>query len=133
MHTTSEQGHIVKTAMKQKSLATLLAAILLTAFANAAVTYGLDDEDTDVRLVNAKVVEVTDGHVSVVTRTGVEHVIAIDGKDTKVRIEGRLVSLKDLREGDVVTIELDEVNPVKFAKNIEIAAQANSQVARAKP
>jgi hypothetical protein len=119
--------------MRLKHLAALLAAILFTAFVNAAFAADADDDkDTDTRLVNAKVVEVTDGRVSVIARTGVEHVIAIDGTDTKVVLEGKVVSLKELREGDVVTVELDEFNPLKFARNIQIATQSN-QVARARP
>ena len=97
-------------------------AALLMAFSPAiiwAATDG-DDEDTDLRLVDARVVEVTDAHVSVIARTGVEHVIAVDRVDTKVTIDGQVVSLKDVREGDVITVELDPQNPMMFAKNISM-------------
>lgn len=123
----------VNRKMKRKSLATVISAALIFAFSSASLAARADDEDTDTRLVNAKVVEVTEGHVSVMSRVGVEHVIAVDGSDTKVVLGEKIVSLKDLREGDVVIIELDEVNPLKFARNIAIAAQGSSQVARMKP
>lgn len=118
--------------MKRKSLAAILALTIFAVFQTSALAAD-GEEDTDTRLVEAKVVEVTDARISVIARTGVEHVIGIDNSDTKVRVEGKLVSLKDVREGDVVTIELDEVSPVKFARNIQIATQNGSQVARAKP
>ena len=119
--------------MRRPNRAALFAAILLTVFSTNALAASLNDEDTDTRFVNAKVTEVNDRHISVMARTGVEHVIAIDGTDTKVKIEGRVVSLKDVREGDIVTVELDEQNPLKFARNIVIATQANHQLARARP
>ncbi|HYP52171.1 MAG TPA: hypothetical protein VEQ42_01445 [Pyrinomonadaceae bacterium] len=110
--------------MKRQHLAGLLATLLLlvsatTAAANDPVT--LEERDTDTRMVEARVVEVSDARISVIARTGVEHVIGVDSAGTKVRLEGRLVSLKDVREGDVVTVELDEKNPVKFARNIDLA------------
>jgi hypothetical protein len=118
--------------MRHKQLAAIFAALLLTF--SAAATYaaaGDGEGDTDTRLVNAKVVEVTDEHISVMAQTGVEHVIAINRTDTKVTIEGRVVSLKDVKEGDVITIELDAQKRVKFAKNIAIRADANgAEVAR---
>ncbi len=120
--------------MKRQRLASLFAGILLLACSSAALAANEIQEDTDTRMVSAKVVEVTDMRISIISRSGVEHVIAIDNSDTKVMLEGNLVSLKDLREGDIVTVELDEQNPVKFAKNIDISVQANaSLVARAKP
>jgi ABC-type Fe3+-hydroxamate transport system substrate-binding protein len=120
--------------MKHQRLASLFAAVLLLAFSTVALAADEPQADTDTRMVSAKVVEVTDMRISIITRAGVEHVIAIDNSDTTVMLEGNLVSLKDLREGDIVTVELDEQNPVKFAKNIDISLQsANSLVARAKP
>ncbi len=89
--------------------------------------------DTDTKLNEAKVVEVTDTRISVMARTGVEHVIAVDGAETKVKLAGKMISAKDVRVGDIITIELDENNSVKFAKNIFIALPSNSQVARARP
>ncbi len=50
---------------------------------------------------------------------------------SKFRI--KIVSLKDVKEGDIVTVELDESSAVKFAKNIVTEVQSNSQVARIKP
>ena len=117
--------------MRRKNLAAVVAAMLLV-FSTAALAADTDDKDTNTRLVNVKVVEVTDGHISVITPKGVEHVIAIDDEGTKVMIDEEFVSLKDLREGDTVTVELDTLNPLKFAMSIEISAQAASQVARAR-
>jgi len=84
-------------------------------------------------MVDAKVVEVNERHNSVVARTGVEHVIATDSADTRVTQEGKRVSLKDLKVGDVVTVELDEQSQVKFARHISIGAGAGSTLASAKP
>jgi preprotein translocase subunit YajC len=80
-------------------------------------------------MIDAKVVEATDTHISVIARTGVEHVIAIDRADTKVTIDGMGVSLQDVREGDVVTVELDANNPIKFARNISMRSD-QTEVAR---
>ena len=108
--------------MKQRHLVKILTAALLLTFFSFTATRAssLEDanEDTDTRMIDARVVEVTDARISVVARTGVEHVIAIDRADTKVTIDGLAVALQDLREGDVVTVELDADNPMKFAKNI---------------
>lgn len=120
--------------MRKRSLACLFAFLLALTVSGPALAADADaDTDTDTRKVDAKVVEVNERHISIVARTGVEHVIAIDGKDTRVRIGGKLVSLKDVREGDVVTVDLDEQNPLKFARNIVIATQADSAVAKARP
>lgn len=120
--------------MKRQRLASMFAAFLLTTiFSGATLAATAMDEDTDTRMIDAKVVEVADNHISVIARTGVEHVIAIDGGDTKVKIEGKAVSLKDVREGDVVTVELDAAKQIKFARIIVIAAQSDSEVATAKP
>jgi hypothetical protein len=119
--------------MKQRRLVNILtAALLLTLFSyTAARASKLEDanEDTDTRIIDARVVEVTDARISIVARTGVEHVIAIDRTDTKVTIDGLAVSLQDLREGDVVTVELDADNPMKFAKNISMRSD-QMEVAR---
>jgi hypothetical protein len=116
--------------MRRKPLAVLMAATLLSFFSIGiqAAPFG-GDEDTDTRIVEARVVEVAEAHVSVMARTGVEHVIAVDREGTKVRINGEIVSLKDLREGDVVTVVLDARKPIKFARNIEMRPEG-SQVAR---
>ncbi|HEX8921267.1 MAG TPA: hypothetical protein VF766_07295 [Pyrinomonadaceae bacterium] len=119
--------------MKQRNLVKILTtALLLTLFSYTAArasNLGDANEDTDTRMIDAKVVEVTDARISIVARTGVEHVIAIDRTDTKVTIDGLVVSLQDLREGDVVTVELDADNPMKFAKNITMRSD-QTQVAR---
>ena len=116
--------------MNRRYLASLLAALLLTFFSNAALAANDDkNEDTDLRKVDARVVEVADGHISIIARSGVEHVIAIDSASTKVTIEGQAVSLKDVREGDVITVELDEHNPVMFARTITMSTE-QAQVAR---
>ena len=114
--------------MKRKALAAILAALLLLIFASVVAGRNSKDEDTDLRIIGAKVVEVADSHISVMARSGVEHVIAIDGSGTKVTMDGKVVSLKEVREGDVVTVELDAKKPVKFAKYILMRSE---QVARA--
>ena len=114
--------------IKQRLYAILLAALMMAAFSSYTLA-AYTDEDTDTRFVNARVVEVTDAHISIVARTGVEHVIAIDNKNTKVTMDGREVSLKDLREGDVVTIDLDAQKKIMFAKNIYMNS-AQLEVAR---
>jgi hypothetical protein len=86
-------------------------------------------QDPDNGFIAARVVEVTDNRVSVIAASGVEHVIQIDEKKTRVRLEGRTISLKKLREGDVVNIVLDSENPIKFAKSISMV-EGTSQLAR---
>ena len=95
----------------------------------ALTTDGDTDEDTDLRIVDARVVEVTDERISVIARSGVEHVIAINRADTKVMIDGEVVSCKDVRVGDVLTIELDAQNPLKFARNISMRSET-TEIAR---
>ena len=116
--------------MKQKRLVSFLAVMLLMFFSSAVqAATGDEGEDTETRFVQAKIVEVAESHISVMARTGVEHVIAVDREGTKVTIDGVVVSLKDVREGDIATIELDARKPVKFAKNILMRSE-QSQVAR---
>jgi hypothetical protein len=108
--------------MKLRYAAAILSIVILTLFSTTA-TFALinsSKDDTDTRLIDAKVVEVTDAHLSVIARTGVEHVIAVDRAGTKVTLDGRAISLKEVREGDVITVELDALNRVKFAKNISM-------------
>jgi hypothetical protein len=114
--------------MRRKNLAAIFFSMMVMLFAvNAqAAIAGGGDKDTDTRFVNAKVVEITDAHVSVIAQSGVEHVIAIDSEKTHVTREGQTVSIKEVREGDVITIELDEQNPVKFARNISMSTQATA-------
>ena len=119
--------------MKRRSLAlTLGILVALVAHASAALAGGPKDEDTDARMVDAKVVEVNDSHISVVARTGVEHVIATDAADTHVVRKGRRVKFRELKVGDLVTVELDAARPVKFARHIVIGEQAPSDVASAR-
>ncbi len=84
-------------------------------------------------MVDAKVLEVTEHRISVMARTGVEHVIAINDSSTTVLMGGKVIALKDLRQGDVVTVELDASNPLKFARQIRIAAQSDSELATVVP
>jgi hypothetical protein len=116
---------------KIQLLAGAFLVVLMAAFSASAqaVSDSPTEEDTETRLVDAKVAEVTEGRISIFARSGVEHVIAINNEKTKVTIEGQAVSLKDLREGDLITVELDEKNPVKFAKNISLKS-TQEQVAR---
>jgi hypothetical protein len=89
-------------------------------------------EDTDVHKVDAKVVEVTDGHISIVARTGVEHVIATDAADTHVTLRGKRVDMKKLQVGDVVTVDLDPASQLKFARRIVIGEQTGAALASAR-
>ena len=116
--------------MTKRLLAAAALALLVTFSPNPALASGDDDSDTDTRFVKARVVEVGERRIAVVTRSEVEHVIAVDGENTKVRVGDRLVSVKDLREGDVVTVELDELNPMKFARNITVGVRRAEQTAR---
>jgi hypothetical protein len=104
-------------------------AFLSSAAVARAANVEDSNEDTDTRMTDAKVVEVTDTRISVIARTGVEHVIAIDRADTKVTIDGLVVALQDVREGDMVTVELDADKPVKFARNISMRSD-QMEVAR---
>jgi archaellum component FlaG (FlaF/FlaG flagellin family) len=118
--------------MRRRHLVTIFATLLLALLPTAvwaSATGGETDEDTDLRIVDARVVEVTDERISVIARSGVEHVIAINRTDTKVLIDGEVVSCKDVRVGDVLTIELDAQNPLKFARNISMRSE-NTEIAR---
>lgn len=114
--------------MRRQHLAILM-GILVAGFLATTTLAGNTDADTDNRFVNAKVVEVTEHRISIIARTGVEHVIAIDDESTKVVLKGEVTRHKDLKVGDIVTVELDEKNPLKFARSINIAGRSNSQVA----
>lgn len=113
--------------MNRLSFATAFFALLL-ALGPAALAS--NDQDTDTRLVGARLVEVCETRISVMTRDNIEHVIAVDGKGTKVRVGDRVVPLGELQTGDLVTVELDEANPVKFANDILINVRAAQQSAR---
>ena len=118
--------------MKPRSLPIIFAVLLLAFFYTNALAVSDPEEgkDTDTRMINAKVVEVNDSHISVIARTGVEHVIAVDRNDTSITRDGKIVSLKDLREGDVVTVELDANKKMKFAKNISLRPAQVEMTAR---
>src|SRR5436305_15036606 len=104
--------------MKRRSLAfTLSILVALAAHSAAALAATPKNDDTDAHMVDAKVVEVNDTHISVVARTGVEHVIATDAADTHVVRKGKRVKFKELKVGDLVTGELDASKSVKFARH----------------
>ena len=118
--------------MRRRSLASLIAVLLALAAYAPALAAGQAEEDTDARMVDAKVVEVNARHISVLARTGVEHVIATDAADTHVTHAGKRVELKKLQVGDVVTVHLDAASQLKFARRIVIGEQAGTAVAAAK-
>jgi hypothetical protein len=119
--------------MRRRSLASLIAVMLtLAAYAPTFAASDGAQPDTDVRKVDAKVVEVNERHISIVARTGVEHVIATDAADTHVTLRGKRVELKKLRVGDVVTIDLDASSQMKFARRIVIGEQSGDTVASAR-
>ncbi len=112
---------------RQHLAAFFMSMMLMLVSINAkAALNGDDNKDTDTRLLNARVVEITDAHVSVIAQTGVEHVIGIDPEKTRVTREGQSISIKEVREGDVINIDLDEKNPIKFAKNISMRTEATA-------
>jgi len=119
--------------MRRRSLASLFAVLLaLAAYAPALAAADGEQKDTDVRMVDAKVVEVTKGHISIIARTGVEHVIATDAADTHVTLKGKRVEMKKLQVGDLVTVDLDVANPLKFARRIVIGEQSGEVLASAR-
>ncbi|HEX8499654.1 MAG TPA: hypothetical protein VF659_03615 [Pyrinomonadaceae bacterium] len=119
--------------MRRRSLASLFAVLLaLAAYAPALAASDGEPQDTDVHMVDAKVVEVNRRHISVVARTGVEHVIATDAADTHVTHKGKRIELKKLRVGDLVTVDLDVANPQKFARRIVIGEQGGETLASAR-
>ena len=118
--------------MRRRSLAGLIAVMLTLAAYAPALAASDGGNEPDTLMVDAKVVEVTESHISIVARTGVEHVIATDAADTHVTLQGKRVDLKRLRVGDVVTVDLDALNPLKFARRIIIGGQTGDTVASAK-
>lgn len=80
--------------------------------------------------VDAKVVEVSATRIAVIAKSGVEHVIAIDEKKTKFYVEGQTVMANEIKEGDIVTVELDLNNPIKVARSIEMASVLGNQLAK---
>lgn len=114
----------------RKLILTAFGLMFLISFCVATALAAGGGEDTDTRFVNARVVEVNDHHISIIARSGVEHVIAIDGEGTRVSKGEKVVSLKDVRVGDLITIELDEEHPIKLARSISVAQPSDTQVAR---
>ena len=118
--------------MKRRSLASVIAVLLALAAYAPALAASDPEQDNEVRMVDAKVVEVNTRHISVVARTGVEHVIATDAADTHVTLAGKRVELKKLRVGDIVTVDLDRASELKFARRILIGEQSGTAVASAR-
>ncbi len=56
--------------MKRRSLAVIF-SILVSVAAQTAAAAASDHDDTDARMIDAKVVEVNSRHISVIARTGV--------------------------------------------------------------
>ena len=118
--------------MKRRSLAIVMGILVALAAHTASAAAAPNDDDTDARMVDAKVVEVNDRHISVIARTGIEHVIATDTADTHVVRKGKRVKFKELKVGDFVTVELDASKDVKFARAIVIGQQPATDVASAR-
>ena len=104
-------------------------ALLVALGATRGIAAVNNNDDPDNRLIDARVVEVNERHISVVARTGVEHVIAVDRTGTRVRRGNKYVSFAELRKDDIITIDLDEARQIKFAKQIEITHPSGDQVA----
>jgi len=105
----------------------LMTLLMFSASLSAAAANFNDNENI---LVDARVVEICEGRISVVAQTGVEHVIAVDGTNTAVKKGDSEVSMKDLRIGDVITVELEAKSRIKLAKQIEISRPRDVEVAR---
>lgn len=118
--------------MRRRSLASLIAVVLALAAYAPALAASDGEKEPDTLLVDAKVVEVNSRHISVVARTGVEHVIATDAADTRVTHKGKRVEIKRVQVGDVVTVELDALSPLKFARRIVIGDKAGATLASAR-
>lgn len=117
----------------QKKQFRLAVLVLAVAAFSSNVTFAAirsDGDDTESKFSNARVIEVTESHISIVATTGVEHVVAVDGNHTAVLVNGIRVSIKDLREGDLVSIQLDVKNPVMFAREIRLAQHASEVAAK---
>ena len=118
--------------MRRRCLASLIAVVLALAAYAPALAASDGEKAPDTLMVDAKVVEVNERHISVVAKTGVEHVVATDAADTHVTLKGKRVNVKRLRVGDVVTVELDALNPLKFARRIVIGEQTGQTLASAR-
>ncbi|MBC7929911.1 MAG: hypothetical protein H7Z38_05015 [Rubrivivax sp.] len=118
--------------MKRKSLACLIAVLLSAVVYIPALAASDPAQDTDARMVDAKVVEINDKHISVIARTGVEHVVATNAAETRVTHKGKRIAFKKVRVGDIVTVELDATSRLKLARRIVVADQTTSTVASIK-
>lgn len=116
--------------MKRRVGVTLGVALLLALSATRGLAAADDTEDTDGRMVDARVVEINDQHISIMARSGIEHVIGIDRAGTRIKRGNKYVTFAELHKDDIVTLELDATKQVKFAKQIEITRVAGDQVAR---
>ncbi|HEX8180955.1 MAG TPA: hypothetical protein VF525_15520 [Pyrinomonadaceae bacterium] len=116
--------------MKRRASFTFGIALLLALGAARGLAAVDGNEDTDGQLVGARVVEINSEHISVMARSGVEHVIAIDRAGTRIKRGDKYISFADLHTDDIVTVELDAAKQVKFAKQIEVTRQSGDQVAR---
>jgi hypothetical protein len=116
--------------MKRRVSLTFGIALLLALSAARGLAAADDAEDTDARMVDARVVEINDQHIAVMARSGVEHVIGIDRAGTRIKRGNKYVTFAELHKDDIVTLELDATKQVKFAKQIEITRAASDQVAR---
>ncbi|MGH9942279.1 MAG: hypothetical protein ACRD9R_07975 [Pyrinomonadaceae bacterium] len=112
--------------MKRSKLQNIIGIMIMLALSSTWTIAKPLGDDTENKLVDARVVEIAERHISVIAQTGVEHVIAINREGTKVWLGERSVSLRDVHVDDVITIELDEANAVKFAKQIEIMESSKS-------
>ncbi|HYH84548.1 MAG TPA: hypothetical protein VEX60_03640 [Pyrinomonadaceae bacterium] len=115
--------------MRRKSLACVIAVLISAVVYVPALAASDPAQDTDARMVDAKVVEVNDKHISVIARTGVEHVVATNAKDTRVSLKGKRIAFKKLRVGDIVTVELDATKQLKYARRIVVADKTASTLA----
>lgn len=118
--------------MKRKSLACLIAVLLSAVIYVPALAASDPAQDTDARMIDAKVIEINDKHISVMARTGVEHVIATSAADTRVTRKGKRIAFKKMRVGDIVTVELDASSQLKLARRIVVADQTAGTVASIK-
>jgi hypothetical protein len=110
-----------KAVSRNFAILSILIVVTCYGYATSKPIARSNDWDNDEnRFENARVVEITDSRLSIIASSGVEHVIAVDADHTDVKRDGKIVSLKDLRVGDIVSVELDEKNAVMFAKNIEL-------------
>ncbi len=87
-------------------------------------------DEIDNRFVDTMVTEVSESSIAILAVTGVEHVIALDKNKTKVMIDGKEVGPGQIKEGDIVTIELDAKNPCKLARQIELNSTSGDQLAQ---